>query len=99
MENRELVEAIHRLELNLTTKLATHTEKLDEHCDKLDTIFEKLERLDRTVYGVGGPDDGLATRMKVMEGHEETRRRTLWGIATIAVPGFLKSAYDFFLGH
>lgn len=95
MENEKIVEAIHHLELVLTTKLATHNEKIDEHCHKLDNLFTRLQRLDRTVYGVGSDTEGLGTRMKILENREEQRKITIWGVGAISVPTFIKATYDF----
>ena len=94
MSDQDLVNAIHRLEINLSNKLTVHTQKLDEHCDKLDTIFKKIERLDKTVYGVGGDQDGLATRMKVMEQSESNRKTFTYTVFGVAVPPFLNWLYE-----
>ena len=101
MDNKSVVAAIYRLESNLTAKLAentaqlaTHTEKLDSHCDKLDTVFDKIDTLNRTVYGVGGEGDGLATRTKVLEESDKGRKKATYAVASVSIPTFLAWIWD-----
>lgn len=101
MDNTQIVEAIHRLERQLsdklaenTAQLATHTQKLDEHCDKIDILFEQQKRIDRTVYGVGGEGDGLATRVKLLEESDKGRKKATYTLFGVSVPTFLVWLWD-----
>ena len=66
MDNKELVAAIHRMELNVTKKLTAMEATLDQHCDRLDILFDKAERSDQALFGMG-EGDGLVTRAKLLE--------------------------------
>lgn len=101
MENQELAQAIHRLEINLLSKLSentaqltSHTAKLDQHCDKLDVIFDELKTLKRTVYGVGGNENGLATRTKILEESDINRKRQNYVLFGVSVPTFLNWLWE-----
>lgn len=102
MNPTEILTAIHRLETAVNKRLAEnteqvslHTQKLDEHCHKIDVLFENQKRVDRTVYGVGGENDGIATRIKILEEKDQVRKRQNYTVFGIALPAFLAWLWEF----
>jgi len=98
MDNKEIINAIHAMQLDIGTKLATHTEKLGHQSDKLDILFDKLEETAHTLYGVGGKEDGITTRVKLIEKTEENRKYTIRSLFVMVVGIVGKVLYDLFKG-
>ena len=99
MNDQDILNAFHKMELTITGQLVEHNEKLTQNSKKLDTIFEKIDGMERTIYGKGGSKDGLATRVMVLEETEESHKytpRTLF----VGVTGIIgKVLYDIFGSH
>ena len=86
MENKELVDAIHRLELNLTERVHLQTTALEVNNERLDNLRIAVDRHREILYGHDdGTRSGLLMEMNELRKTERERRLTLRGVTAAFV--------------
>jgi len=97
MENKELVEAIHRLELNLTERVHLQTTALEVNSERLDNLRIAVDRHREILYGHDdGVSPGLLSEMNELRKTEKERRLTLRGVTAAFVGLAGKFVWDLF---
>lgn len=81
METTALVEAIHKLELNLTERVHLQTTALEVNNERLDNLRIAVDRHREILYGHDdGERLGLVAEMNELRKTEKERRLTLRGV-------------------
>lgn len=86
MENDELVEAVHKLEVNVLERIGTQTTALEVNNVKLQNLVVAVDRHREILYGHDdGDHPGLLHDMKELKKTETERRLTLRGVTAAFV--------------
>jgi hypothetical protein len=94
--NKEVVEAIHQLELRLNAGLALNTTALGVNNERLQNLKDAVERHATVLYGHEENDHpGMITRMAKIEQSDNERRWTLRTVTLAFVGVCVKLVYDF----
>ena len=87
-ETKELIEAIHRLEMNLTERIHTQTLSMEVNNERLDNLRIAVDRHRELLYGHDdGEKPGLLQDMNEIKKTERERRLTLRGALVAFVGG------------
>lgn len=94
--NKEVIEAIHQLELRLNQALACNTAALGVNNERLQNLKEAVERHATVLYGHEENDHpGMITRMAKIEQSDNERRWTLRTVSVAFIGVCVKLIYDF----
>ena len=86
MENDELVEAVHNLEVNVLERIAAQTTIIQVNNVKLDTLCIAVDRHREILFGHDdGDKPGLLQDMSELKKTEKERRLTLRGVTAAFV--------------
>jgi len=86
VEHDHVIEAIHKLELNLTQQINEHTTALEVNNVKLGNLCVAVDRHREILFGQdGGDKPGLLQDMNEMKRTEKERRLTLRGVTAAFV--------------
>lgn len=93
--NREVVEAVHQLEIRLNQSLNSNTIALEVNNERLANLKEAVDKHTTILYGHEENDrPGLITRIAKIEQADSERKWTLRSV-TVAFLGLcVKSVYD-----
>ena len=96
MDNDELVEAVHKLEVNVLERIAVQTTALQVNNVQLENLCVAVDRHREILYGHDdGDHPGLLQDMKELKKTEKERRMTLRGVALAFMTMVGKVCYDF----
>ena len=95
VEHDHVIEAIHNLELNLTTQIHEHTTALEVNNMKLENLCVAVDRHREILFGHDdGDKPGLLQDMNELKRTEKERRLTLRGVAVAFIGLVGKFCYD-----
>lgn len=81
MENKEVIDAIHRLELGLTERIHLHTSALEVNNERLENLRVAVDRHREILYGHDdGQRTGLISDMRELQKSEKERK---WTVRTV----------------
>jgi hypothetical protein len=99
MDNKEIVDAIHQLELNLTERIHVQTEMMAVTNERLDNLRVAVDRHREILYGHDdGDNEGLLSKMRALEKTETERRLSLRGVTAAFIGVCGKLIWDLFHG-
>lgn len=96
MENRDIVAAIHRLEVRVNRELSLNTTALELNNQRLKNLKESVDRHATILFGHESNDyPGLITRIAKIEQTDTERRWTLRTVLVACMGICAKFLYDF----
>ena len=96
MDNDELVEAVHNLEVNVLERIAAQSTIIQVNNVKLDNLVLAVDRHREILFGHDdGDDPGLRQDMNELKRTEKERRLTLRGVTAAFVGMLGKVLWDF----
>ena len=97
MDDREVVDALHKLELSIAERMHTHTLAVELNNQKLQTLAANLDKQHNALFGTHYEEDpGLLVQMGEMQKTERERKYTLRTVLVSFIALCSKFLYDFF---
>jgi hypothetical protein len=97
MSEEKIIEAIHKLELNLTDRVHVQTTVIEVNNERLENLRIAVDRHRVILFGnEDGEKVGLLTEMNEMKKMEKERKLTLRGVTAAFVAAVGKICYDIF---
>lgn len=96
-DNEELVQAVHKLEVNVLERIAVQTTALEVNNVELKNLCMAVDRHRIILYGDDdGDNEGLVTKMRGLEKTEMERKLSLRGVTAAFVGVCGKVIWDLF---
>ena len=97
MNDREVVDALHKLELSIAERMHTHTLALELNNQKLEGLAMQMEKQHNAIFGTHYEEDpGLLVQMGQIKKTEQERKYTLRTVLVSFLALCSKFVYDFF---
>ena len=96
-EQQSIVDAIHKLEMNLTNRMHTHTLSVELNNQRIETLSEKVDKQHDALFGTHYEDDpGLLAQMGELRKTERERKYTVRTVMASFLAIMSKFIYDLF---
>jgi hypothetical protein len=97
MSEEKIIEAIHKLELNLTDRVHVQTTVIEVNNERLENLRIAVDRHREILFGHDdGEKTGLLSDMHELKNMEQERRLTLRTVSAAFVAAVGKICYDIF---